>query len=110
MRALLPHTRAQGAQAARGFRAVFYAGPGGDILAPHEGVIWFFEKDTDLLVCEIRRTGDDDSGYEFEIASAAGPKTTRFASPTELISTYLAEQARLIKDGWRPRADLQVVD
>lgn len=73
-------------------------------------MIWFFERDTDLLVCEIRRTGDHESEYEFEIATAEGPKTSRFASPTELIASYLAEQARLIKDGWRPRADLQVAD
>ena len=74
------------------------------------GVVWFFEKDANLVVCEIRRAADDGSRYEFEIADAEGPKTQRFDSPTELISKYLAEQARLIKDGWRPRADLQVVD
>ena len=73
-------------------------------------MIWFFEKDTDLLVCEIRRAADDENGYEFEIADAGGPKTQRFDSPAELISNYLSEQARLIKEGWRPRADLQVVD
>lgn len=73
-------------------------------------MIWFFEKDTDLLVCEIRRAADDETRYEFEIADAEGPKTQRFDSPSELISNYLSEQARLIKEGWRPRADLQVVD
>jgi len=73
-------------------------------------VIWFFEKDTDLLVCEIRRAADDGSRYEFEIADAEGPRTQRFDSPAELIQNYLSAQARLIKDGWRPRADLQVVD
>ena len=73
-------------------------------------MIWFFEKDTDLLVCEIRRAADDGSRYEFEIADAEGPRTQRFDSPAELIQNYLSAQARLIKDGWRPRADLQVVD
>lgn len=74
------------------------------------GVIWFFERDSDLLVCEIRRAADDESRYEFEIADAEGPKTQRFDSPSELITNYLSAQARLIKEGWRPRADLQVVD
>ena len=73
-------------------------------------MIWFFEKDTDLVVCEIRRAADDASRYEFEIADAEGPKTERFDSPAELIKNYLSAQARLLQDGWRPRADLQVVD
>jgi hypothetical protein len=82
----------------------------GEALAHPLGVVWFFEKDSNLVVCEIRRAADDGSRYEFEIADAEGPKTQRFNSSTELISKYLAEQSRLIKDGWRPRADLQVVD
>jgi len=73
-------------------------------------MIWFFEKDAELLVCEIRRTRDDGRQYEFEIANADGLKTQRFQSASELISGYLSEQARLLKDGWRPRADLQNVD
>lgn len=73
-------------------------------------MIWFFEKDTDLVVCEIRRAADDENRYEFEIADAEGPKTQRFNSPSELITKYLSEQARLLKEGWRPRVDLQVVD
>ena len=67
------------------------------------GVIWFFEKDADLLVCEIRRSADDQPGYEFEIAAAAGPITLRFDTPQELIAKYLREQTRLISEGWRPR-------
>lgn len=73
-------------------------------------MVWFFEKNTDLLVCEIRRAADDESHYEFEIADADGPKTKRFDSPTELISNYLTEQRRLMNEGWRPRADLQIVE
>ena len=74
------------------------------------GVIWFFEKNTEVVVCEIRRAADDRARYEFKIAAAEGPKTRRFNSPSELISNYLSEQARLIKEGWRPRADLQGAD
>jgi hypothetical protein len=82
----------------------------GDRLARAPGVVWFFEKDSALLICEIRRAADERQGYEFEIAEATGPKTQRFDSPSDLIANYLTEQARLIKDGWRPRADLQIVD
>jgi hypothetical protein len=73
-------------------------------------VVWFLEKGTELLVCEIRLAAGDQHRYEFEIADAGGPKTRQFDSPSDLIANYLTEQARLIKDGWRPRADLQIVD
>ena len=66
-------------------------------------VVWFLEKQNDLLVCEIRKT-DDESIYEFEIADAQGPTLHRFDSPTALITNYLSEQRRLIALGWRPRA------
>ena len=74
-------------------------------------MIWFFEKETDLLVCEIRRPADDQPGYEFEMASSSGPTLHRFESPQELIANYLAEQRRLMKDGWRPRVgDITMLD
>jgi len=67
-------------------------------------MIWFFEKQDDLVVCEIRRAADNDRTFEFEIAESAGPTTHRFDSPTELITKYLREQSRLMANGWRPRA------
>ena len=67
-------------------------------------MIWFFEKQNDLLVCEIRRAADNDQKFEFEIADSAGPTTHRFDSATELITNYLREQSRLMAHGWRPRA------
>jgi len=91
------------------FRAITSEQPGG-VFADGRGVIWFFEKDDETVVCEIRCAGDDRTQFEFEILNADGLKTQRFESATELISGYLSEQARLLKDGWRPRADLQVVD
>ena len=109
-RAPFAHTVAHVAHDSCVFSSHFQHCSAGRPLALPAGVIWFFEKDTDLLVCEIRRAADDESRYEFEIADAEGPKTRRFDSPTELISNYLSEQTRLIKAGWRPRADLQVVD
>jgi hypothetical protein len=104
------HTSAHGAHGPEAFFTCFWPIRGGGFLARSQGVIWFFEKDTDLVVCEIRRAADDENRYEFEIADAEGPKTQRFNSPSELITKYLSEQARLLKEGWRPRVDLQVVD
>lgn len=66
-------------------------------------MIWFYEKQDDLLVCEIRKT-EDEKNYEFEIATSEGPRTQRFASPKELITAYLNEESRLRAEGWRPRA------
>jgi hypothetical protein len=68
-------------------------------------MVWFFERNSDLLICEIRRADDADAVYEFEVAAGDGrPRTRRFNSPTELIDTYLREQAQLRAQGWRPRA------
>ena len=72
-------------------------------------MVWFLEKQDDLLVCEIRKA-DNQSGYEFEIADATGPTTHRFDSPQELIVKYLNEQARLMKEGWRPKSELAELD
>ena len=66
-------------------------------------MIWFFERESELIVCEIRRAADNDETFEFEVADAAGPKTQRFDSARELIATYLGEQSRLMAQGWRPR-------
>ena len=67
------------------------------------GVIWFYEKQDALLVCEIRKA-EDERTYEFEIADSQGPKTQRFESPKDLIAAYLDEESRLRAAGWRPRA------
>jgi hypothetical protein len=66
-------------------------------------VIWFYEKQEAILVCEIRKA-DDKMTYEFEIADSRGPTTQRFDSPRELIAAYLSEQSRLQAEGWRPSA------
>jgi hypothetical protein len=66
-------------------------------------MIWFFERESSLIVCEIRRAADDEAKFEFEVADAEGPTTRRFDSPKELISAYLHEQSRLMAQGWRPR-------
>jgi hypothetical protein len=84
------------------FRLFVRAGAGRS-LAPCSVVIWFLERESHLIVCEIRRAADDEEKFEFEIADAAGPTTQRFDSPTDLISAYLHQQSRLLAQGWRPR-------
>ena len=66
-------------------------------------MIWFLERESELIVCEIRRAHDNEETFEFEIAASEGPKTQRFDSPHELIAAYLGEQSRLMAQGWRPR-------
>ena len=83
---------------------------GGPAFADGAGMIWFLEREADLLVCEIRRAQDDEQMFEFEIADAKGPKTFRFDSPRELIATYLGEQSRLMADGWHPRANIEALE
>lgn len=66
-------------------------------------MIWFLERNSDLLICEIRHSADGPA-YEFEIAPSQGPpETLRFACPKELIHEYLHKQTQLQQQGWRPR-------
>ncbi len=66
-------------------------------------MIWFLERDAELLICEIRRAAESDD-YEFEVASADGPAQTRlYSSPSALIDNYLKTQDALQAEGWRPR-------
>jgi len=77
----------------------------------HLHMVWFFERQTDLLVCEIRHDVEH-AAYEFEVASPGAPPTTQsFSSPTELIDSYLRMQSQLRAQGWRPRAsDIAVLE
>ena len=66
-------------------------------------MIWFLERNSDLLICEIRHCADSPA-YEFEIAPTEGPpETLRFGSATELVQGYLRKQSALQAQGWRPR-------
>jgi hypothetical protein len=65
-------------------------------------MVWFFERDSTRLICEIRRAAADDA-YEFELGSPGLRETRRFASPSELIEAYLRRQAALRAEGWRPQ-------
>ena len=101
-RAVTAHARTPRTSAHAG-SALILTSIDGWTLAPQPGVIWFYEKQDALLVCEIRKA-DDETTYEFEIADSQGPKTQRFASPKELIAAYLNEESRLRADGWLPSA------
>jgi hypothetical protein len=66
-------------------------------------MIWFLERQSEMLICEIRRN-EDGEVYEFEVASAQGPpETHRHTSPRGLIDQYLQTHRALAAQGWRPR-------
>lgn len=66
-------------------------------------MVWFLERDAELMICEIRHAGESEA-YEFEVAPSEGPvETHRFSSPSALIDNYLRTQVALQAQGWRPR-------
>ena len=68
-------------------------------------MIWFLERESELLICEIRRVEEGDA-YEFEVAPTDGPaRTHQYDTPTELITDYLQTQTALQAQGWRPRME-----
>lgn len=64
-------------------------------------MIWFFERNSANLRCEIRRemTGD---GYEVVVADGAAEKVERVESPAILIERSQRVWAALLAEGWRP--------
>lgn len=67
-------------------------------------MVWLLERDTDLLLCEIRQPIGS-TEYEFEVASQTGlNETVRFRSATDLINGFLQRQTALQAQGWRPRS------
>jgi hypothetical protein len=70
-------------------------------------MIWFLERESDLLICEIRREGTQ---YAFEVAPSEGPPHTRqYNSPRELIDHYLRATRALKAQGWKPRSDIEAL-
>ena len=66
-------------------------------------MIWFLERESKLLICEIRRA-EEGEAYEFEVARGDGPvETHQYTSPSALIDHYLRTQVALQAQGWRPR-------
>jgi hypothetical protein len=73
-------------------------------------MIWFFERESDLVICEIRHSTEGQT-YEFEMAPSEGPTETRsYTSAGELIEQYLRTQMTLKAQGWRPKiSDLEML-
>lgn len=66
-------------------------------------MVWFLERGDTRVVCEIRRSEDDDR-YEFELARPGQPPVTElFDSPSQLIDAYLRRQSLLRAEGYHPR-------
>jgi hypothetical protein len=65
-------------------------------------MVWFLEKDSDVMACEVRRAPD--GTYEYELTAAGGrTRVLRYEAPTPFIDAYLEEQQELRRQGWRPR-------
>src|SRR5687767_6962479 len=70
-------------------RALRYSECRRQITKEAHAMIWFLERESDLLICEIRRSTAGES-YEFEMAPSAGPPQTRsYTSASEMIDQYL---------------------
>lgn len=65
-------------------------------------MLWFLEKDAELMACEVRKAPD--GSYVYEVTGPEGDiRVQRFDQPTPLLNGYLQEQQELRKNGWRPR-------
>ena len=65
-------------------------------------MVWFLEKNNEVLACEVRRGLD--GAYEYEVTASSGEtRVQRFDHPTPLLDEYLKEQQELRRQGWRPR-------
>ena len=64
-------------------------------------MVWFFERESATLRCEIRR---ENEGPAFEVVVAAGEdeKVERIDSPSILLRRSQAVWAGLMAEGWRP--------
>lgn len=63
-------------------------------------MFWFFEKDGQRLLCEIRPSSHA-AGFEMEVITADGQKTVESASdPNQLALRWHELEQRLKRDGW----------
>jgi hypothetical protein len=70
-------------------------------------MIWFLEREADLLICEVRREGDQ---YAIELAPSQGPpQTRRYSSAHDLIDHYLRATRTLQAQGWRPKRSIEAL-
>jgi hypothetical protein len=65
-------------------------------------MVWFLERDSELMAFEVRRATD--GAWEYEVTSSRGEsEVTRFPHATPLLEGYLKAQRELRRQGWRPR-------
>lgn len=65
-------------------------------------MVWFLERNNDVMACEVRRAMD--GAYEYEVTASNGQtRVQRFEHPTPFLNEYLKEQQELRRQGWRPR-------
>ena len=68
-------------------------------------MIWFLERESDLLICEVRREGNE---YAIELSPSQGPsQMRRYGSAPELIAHYLHATRTLKAQGWRPKSSIE---
>lgn len=65
-------------------------------------MVWFLEKDADLMACEVRRSAE--GVYVYEVTEPGGEvRVQQFDRATPFLNGYLQEQQELRRQGWRPR-------
>lgn len=66
-------------------------------------MLWFLERHTEVLVCEIRQ-GPDGARFELVISAPGLPeRVEQFDEPSALLERWLAYQQELRARGWRAR-------
>lgn len=66
-------------------------------------MLWFLERHSEVLICEIRQAPDG-SQFELVISAPGMPeRVERFDEPSALLERWLACQQELRVMGWRPR-------
>lgn len=66
-------------------------------------MLWFLEKESETLICEVRQS-DDGRNFELAERTPGEPEhVERFEEPTRLIEHWLARQRELYNAGWRPK-------
>jgi hypothetical protein len=70
-------------------------------------MIWFLKRDSDLLICEVRRDGTQ---YAIELAPSQGPpQIRRYDSARDLIRHHVHATQVLKAQGWRPAGDIDAL-
>jgi len=67
-------------------------------------MLWFLERESETLICEVRQADDADE-FEFAVRAPGQPEQVeRIAEPTALIEKLVRRQQQLHEEGWRPKS------